>query len=99
LTNALKDKVTKYDHAGFIVRENMLNMYLNTAEECTCNLPFEYSLLHRCKEYKHSVLLVTEEVLEDHCFDLRSFLQKVKTYCISKVAKMGHVWPAGGPKL
>ena len=72
LTNVPKDKVTEYDHASFIAHENKLNMYLNTAKEC--NLPFEYNLLHRCKEYKHSVLLVTEEVPEDHCFDLRSFL-------------------------
>lgn len=48
--------------------ENMLNMYLNAAEEI-CNLPSEYNLLHKCKEYKHSVLLVTEEVPKDHCFD------------------------------
>lgn len=48
--------------------ENMLNMYLNTDEDL-CNVPFEYNLLHRCKECKHFVLLVTEEVQEDHCFD------------------------------
>ena len=48
--------------------ENMLNMYLNK-DEHLCNVPFEYNLLHRCKERKDSVLLVTEEVREDHCFD------------------------------
>ena len=48
--------------------ENMFNKYLNAAEEIG-NLPSEYNLLHRCKEYKHSVLLVTEEVPKDHCFD------------------------------
>jgi len=66
--------------------ENMLNMYLNTDEDL-CNVPFEYNLLHRCKECKHSVLLVTEEVREDHCFDLKNFLQKEKICCISKMAK------------